>query len=219
MIEVKRTEKKVKVVSDYNKTWVEKARQLGGKWSGGAWCFDIREEPAVREACIEIFGCFDEPIKDVVTVILRGDEHSQIWSSRTSLSLFGKMIARGFGRDSGVKIGNGVSVRKGRIDTGGSVKNWTVETKGEYEIVIRDVPRVLVEDQIKELNGRYGRKPVEVEIKEQEKHNAEFVAKSVENALSLIDGLTEHFDGKAKAAALEAMTKLTEAYTIFSKEG
>jgi hypothetical protein len=218
MIEVKRTKKKVKVVSDYNKTWVEKARQLGGKWSGGAWNFDIREEPAVRDACMEIFGCFDEPVKDVVTVILRGDDRSQIWASKTSLSLFGKMIARGFGRDSGAKLGDGVSVRKGRIDTGGSVKNWTVETKGEYEIVIRDVPRVLVEGQIKELND-HGRKPVEVEIQEQENDSAEFVAKSVESALSLVEGLTEHLDGKAKAAAFEAMTKLTEAYTIFSKEG
>ncbi len=47
---------KTKVVTPYNPSFPTRAKKLGGRWQGGAWVFDARDEERVRDLCRDIYG-------------------------------------------------------------------------------------------------------------------------------------------------------------------
>ena len=143
-VKIEKKDGKVWGESPYLPEFPEAARRLGGKWNGTHWVFDERDFDRVKELYLKFYGEDGfTPVKPVTVRVMCLDD----WFSeyRTGLFLFGRMIARGFCRDSGAKLGDDVVLLNGDIDTGGSRKHWyTVARKGSV-FEIRGVPLSFME--------------------------------------------------------------------------
>lgn len=128
--------------SPYNAIFVERARNLGGKFRGGAWYFDARDESRVREVCREVYGS-DGLTSDTITLRIEWTESRA--ETCGPLTVSGRTIATAFGRDSGAKLGDGVVVLAGGFDSGGSVKNWQTKVSAGTIALVRDFPRSLAD--------------------------------------------------------------------------
>jgi len=122
----------------FNVNLVAKCRKLGGRWdsSESAWVFSAIVEDKVDE----IDAIYNSKSVTVeITAKERISEHTD------SVCFFGYTIARACGRDTGAKLGEGVSQIEGKIGSAGSMKNWATEvTKGS--IFRLTVPKDLLSD-------------------------------------------------------------------------
>jgi hypothetical protein len=118
---------KVKVITPYNADFVQKCRNLRGTFKAGAWWFDNSIIDYVREAMIAFFGTTGETPYQNCTLLIRDYTEYSPYSS--PCILFGRTIAKAFGRDSGARLGDDVILVSGGINSGGSVKNWRTEIR------------------------------------------------------------------------------------------
>lgn len=120
----------------YHPDFPKKARAIGGKFRGGAWTFDARDEQRVRDLCREIYGTDGTPV-DTVTVRIStssAPDESAWWA-------FGRMIAERRYRDSAVRLGDGVVIVAGGFpQRGGSMKYPRLDAYEGTILEIRDVP-------------------------------------------------------------------------------
>lgn len=144
-VKVVRENKKLKVFSPYNSGLPREAREIGGKWDGEAWVFDIRNEEMVKDLYMDVYGQYDKPV-DLVSIKLTAER--DVWADRDSIYFAGRKIVSAWGRDTGAKTGDGVALQKGVINSGGSMKNWTTELDKGSVLIIHDVPASLVEPYI-----------------------------------------------------------------------
>jgi len=135
----------VSVNSPYNTDFITAARKLGGKWVSPEWEFDIRDEQRVRDLCRDVYGT-DGITTDLCTI--RAEFGPSDNAGREPITVFGRVVARAYGRDSGAKLGEGVVLLSGGFGSGGSMKNWETTAKNGTEVLIRDVPRVAVQTAI-----------------------------------------------------------------------
>lgn len=120
----------------YNHDLVEDCRKLGGKWDSeeGCWVFSDIVEDKVEELDAEYNT---DIIKVEITAVEKdydGDE-ANIIGNAAPVRFCGYTIAKATGRDSGAKIGEEISMIKGKIRSGGSMKNW--KTVVEHGSVFR----------------------------------------------------------------------------------
>lgn len=148
VVQIKRTENHIIIKSPYNSIFVEKARNLAGKWVSlsEAWQFDIRDEAEVLEVCYLCYG--EDGIRNSkcnikITFV------EAAYANKSALSILGYPVARAFNRDSGARLSDGVLVKSGGFDSGGSMKNWTTKAKAGTVIVLRDVSKPLVQAFLK----------------------------------------------------------------------
>lgn len=125
-IQLSIVEEKLKVVTPYNAEFVQKCRNFRGKFSNGAWWFDDSIIEHVRGAMIEYFGTTGEIPYE--TCILEVNDFTS-YEDKDPVTLFGRTIAKAYGRDSGARLGDGIVFISGEYDSGGSVKNWSTEVK------------------------------------------------------------------------------------------
>lgn len=142
---------KVTVTGPYHPEFPSKARKLGGQWRGNKeWVFDGRDEERVRELCRSIYGT-DGSATEVVTVRVRLADHAAVAvdrfsTSAASLFLLGRQLARRLGRDSDVRLGDGVIVVEGGFASrGGSAKYPTLSAQEGTVLEVRDVPLALAQ--------------------------------------------------------------------------
>lgn len=134
---------KITVVSPYNSIFVAEARRLGGKFQKDQWCFDARDESAVREACYRCYG--DDGIR-LHQVDIRITASKCLFADKAPISIFGRTVARAFGRDSGAKVGDGVVIEAGGFSSGGSAKNWGTRAEAGTTLILRDISAQLVKE-------------------------------------------------------------------------
>lgn len=143
MITVTIETNKIKVISEYSSLFVQKAHDLGGVWKAPCWEFDVRNEEAVRAACLYCYG--DDGIKkdqvDVRITLPNGDKGLSY--THEPLEILGRTVARAFGRDS-ARTSPGVVIESGGFGSGGSLKNWYVVASKGTTFLLRDVSRSLV---------------------------------------------------------------------------
>lgn len=136
-----------KVITPYNAEFVAKVKGIGGrKWNAAERCWEVPESEidTVRGYMMDIFGETDLPTegeKVTVKVTFNSDESKR----RESITLFGKTLARAWGRDSGAKVGEDVTLISGKVTSGGSVKNWYTEVEEGTVLKVRNVPRAALE--------------------------------------------------------------------------
>lgn len=108
--------------SPYNSIASDKCKKLGGKWDADAksWVFSDLVEDEV-EKIDEMFN-FDSLNVEITA-------KREIYAGKGPVEFLGYTIARAFGRDSGAKLGDGVSQISGKIYSCGSVNNWATEIK------------------------------------------------------------------------------------------
>ena len=133
-ISFKKQDGKIIVTTYYNRKFASKARNLRGQWDSvkKAWVFDESVEEYVKQALIDIFGVTGEIQYETCSLLIRD---FTAWEMRGEVELFGRTVARAFGRDSGAKLGDDIIWVSGSYHSGGSVKNWTTEVEnGTFEI-------------------------------------------------------------------------------------
>ncbi|MFJ4418773.1 hypothetical protein [Streptomyces sp. NPDC088925] len=136
---------KTSVHSPYHPDWPSQARDLGGKWRGGAWVFDARDETRVRELARAVYGTDGSPDEDTVTVRLPAPHLTGEANRPVAWWAFGREIAARFSRDERVRLGDGVVIVSGGFERGGgSVKYPSLNPKDGTVVEVRDVPRALV---------------------------------------------------------------------------
>ena len=141
-IQIEKNENIISVTADYNDEFVKVAHTMGGKWHSPSWVFDIREEDLVRSTCLKIYGT-DGVNADLVDVQITLNDFDA--KKCAPIVIFGKTVARAFGRDSGAKIGTGIVIKSGKFGSGGSAKNWLTIAEDGTSFIMRDVSRSLVE--------------------------------------------------------------------------
>ncbi|MBN1989412.1 MAG: hypothetical protein JW783_08455 [Bacteroidales bacterium] len=120
-IQLQIVDDKVKVITPYNADFVQKCRNLRGTFKNGAWWFDDSIIDYVREAMIQFYGTTGETSYETCSLLI--SDYTQ-YGQRTPCILFGRTIAKAFGRDSGARLGEDIVLLEGEVRSGGSVKNW-----------------------------------------------------------------------------------------------
>lgn len=137
-----------KVYTPYNREFVEKIKTIGGrKWDATEKCWTVPESEVetVRKHMMDVFGETDQPIAgEKVTVKITFNREGAS-DYREGIYLFGKPIIRAFGRDSGARVCDDVTLIEGKVTSGGSSKNWyTLAAEGTV-LKVRNVPKAALE--------------------------------------------------------------------------
>lgn len=139
-IQIVRDGESVAVYTPYCRAFIDRARELGGRWdpSARAWRFDHRDETRVRGLVAEIFGDPDEP-----RVTVRINESGLIPAARVdSYFALGRCLFTRPSRDHAVTLGDGVVIVAGGFPArGGSSRYPEIGYADDGTIVeVRDVP-------------------------------------------------------------------------------
>lgn len=137
---------RIAIDSPYNPDFVSRIKAAGGRWNGEKWEVDERNLDIVRVIMREVYGQDDRPTETVTVKVTVGER--SIDESRGPVVLFGRNIASARGRDSGARVGDGVSFEKGGADSGGSMKHWCTVIEAGSVFTVYDVPKLAVEQNI-----------------------------------------------------------------------
>ncbi len=130
----------VKVITPYHEEFVRKCRNLRGHYKESAWWFDDSILEYVREIMMESFGTTGETPFETCTLLIKDYDDRE---DKGPCTLFGRTIARAFGRDSGAKLGDDIIFISGIYTSSGSVKNWCTEIKkATFEIHHFPIPSI-----------------------------------------------------------------------------
>ena len=143
MMQIKVENGVAKVFTPYNSRFVSLIKNIGGRrWNSSEQCWTVPESEidTVRKYMMEVYGETDLPDEsEKITILVRFNK--RVCEGRASVELFGKTVARAFGRDSGAKVGDDVTVIEGKITSGGSRNRWdTIVTEGTV-VKIRNISR------------------------------------------------------------------------------
>ena len=132
-ISLERTENGlIKVITPYNSVFVGRCRNLRGNFAEGAWFFDDSVEEYVRDAMKTIFGVDGVDPVEYCTLLVKDFTDR---GYKGPVELFGRTIAKAYGRDSYAKLGDEIVFISGSYSAGGSVKNWLTQvTDATFEI-------------------------------------------------------------------------------------
>lgn len=148
-IEIK--EDKAYVFTPYNPDFVKKIKGIGGaKWSGQDRCWKVPADTvdAVRNMMMDVYGESDiTDDSDKVTVEIEFED--EVSERCAPVVIFGKVVARAFGRDSGARVGNDAVFVKGNPISDGSVKNWYTTIPVGCVVRLRGVPKTALTDEYK----------------------------------------------------------------------
>ena len=146
-VKIEKTETKLNCYSDYHPNLPYHAKQLGGRWNGQCWTYDVRDEHKVRELYINIYGTDgEEAVGDLVTLRVTYEKGAGKYHS--GMFVGGRCIGRATGRDSGARLSEGVVTVEGCITSAGSRKNWSTYINSGSVFDIRDMPRKKAEEVI-----------------------------------------------------------------------
>lgn len=134
------------ITTPYNPDFVARVKALSGHWDASSrrWKVKAQAVDAVRAAMMEIYGESDQPSTDErVTVIVRVAKEIETYTA--PVTLFGKVVAAAYGRDTGARVGSDAAFSKGAPTSGGSARNWATVIPAGCEIEIYNVPRAMYE--------------------------------------------------------------------------
>lgn len=113
---------KLYVFTPYNADFVKAVKRINGVWSSSnrAWVVDPVMKEQLKKLLVEHYGETGEEQKRTYKIVATRthEEHT------APVTAGGLVIASAMGRDTGAKVGEGVYMLEGDIDSTGSVKNW-----------------------------------------------------------------------------------------------
>lgn len=134
------------LTTPYNKEFIARVKQIGGRWDGKNWTVAQEDKEAASNLLKEIFGTDGEETELVTVEITVGE--NDIWAPQAPIYLFGKMVASARSRNSGARVAEDVLITKGSAVSGGSAKNWGTAILPESVVVIKNVPAAAVENEL-----------------------------------------------------------------------
>lgn len=135
MIELKEVNGKIEVSTPYNADFVAELKKRIGtkKWdaSNRVWIISKDDKAELLEILKEVFGYTESQNSETCTVEIKLDGKVD----KGAVIVNGILIAKAWGRDSGAKLGDGVTVIEGGFDSGGSRANWITDI--DYDTIVR----------------------------------------------------------------------------------
>ena len=151
MISIRTDNKNAYISSPYNPDFVKAIHSIGSaKWHAATkeWQVPIDSLEDAKQVLRDVYGTDgSENSEPKVTVKLTIDDDIDLGDIQSIdnelvMTLFGREIMSARGRDSGVKVAEGVTV-KGKYKSGGSMKYPTIEFGKGTEIIVYNVPETL----------------------------------------------------------------------------
>jgi hypothetical protein len=115
---------KIKVVAPYTEEFVEQARYLHGRWRKDAWWFDNTALPIMRDMLMRMWNTTGETPYE--NCCLRITNYSTS-ARKNSVYLFNRIIAKAFGRRSGIELGPAIRFISGSCKPGGEEIEWETQ--------------------------------------------------------------------------------------------
>ena len=158
-----------RVYTPYNKEFAKAIKNIGqAKWQEGAWVVPAHMVDAVREIMLDIYGESDISTTEKVDVKVTFNESFDAYQS--AVTMFGKTIARAYGRDKRVDVGEDVAFIKGAPKATGSVKNWYTEIPEKSVCIVSNVPETMLNEELPEgVTAEVLKKTVDRKALEEEK--------------------------------------------------
>lgn len=134
------------VFTPYNKEFVDLVKGIGGrKWNADRKCWMVPESEIeqVRKYMMDVFGETDQMDEDervTVTITFTDDAKADC----AGVTIFGKTIAKAWGRDSGARVGEDVTFISGNYGSGGSRANWNTYIEAGSKFRVRNVPKAML---------------------------------------------------------------------------
>ena len=156
---------KIGVRSPYHPSFVARARKLNGDYvrAENVWWFDSRDEEEVRAACLAVYGTTGDDNPPLVDIQIAVKDLSELRLvalldnirrvdiqiavkdlSEQSLFAYGREVLSRPGRDSRVKLGDGVVIVSGSFPSSAGSRN-NPKIGGDAVLEIRDVPECLID--------------------------------------------------------------------------
>lgn len=136
------------VTSPYDADFVSGVKDIGGRWDGASrrWTVDARDEERLRNLLREVYGSDGSPEDEADLVTVRWDiSGSGHMRGDNEIRLAGRTIASRPGRDTAVRLGQGVVLISGGFPgSAGSMKYPAVEPREGTIVEVRDLPRAAV---------------------------------------------------------------------------
>lgn len=151
MISIRTEADKAYISSPFNPEFVKKIHSIGSaKWQAATkeWQVPVESLEDAKQVLRDVYGTDgSENNEPKVTVKLTIDDDVDLGDIQSIdnelvMTLFGREIMSARGRDSGVKVADGVTV-KGKYKSGGSMKYPTIEFGKGTEIIVYNVPETL----------------------------------------------------------------------------
>lgn len=158
-IVLKSSEGRTEIYTPYNPDFVSEIKRIGGaRWNSSSKCWSVPEEmtDAAREIIKSVYGYTDqEKATEMVSVIVKFSR--DVYKTRGLYEMFGKVLSRAWGRDSGAKAGDDVIYLQGKPKSGGSRNNWDSIVPEGSVVKITNIPKSVYESKIQELEkaGKY----------------------------------------------------------------
>lgn len=156
---------RAKVYTPYNPDFVSQIKTIGGhKWDPTEKCWTVPEAEidTVRKCMMDTYGETDISAEDQrITVRVRFNKDD--YEEENSYFLFGKMVARAWGRDSGAIVGDDVVFEDGKPRSGGSMRHWRTVIPQGCVIRIKNVPQAAFEAQEPDKWGAWTAEKIEEE--------------------------------------------------------
>lgn len=165
---------KMEVVSDYNKDFIRKAKDLHAKWNGKGWVFDKEDEELVRDILKSIYGEDGREEVNKVTVRVDLDKLVELEGIGyySEINLFGRTLVRRPGRDYEVKKHDTVKVLAGGFKgMGGSKANPRLEELEGTLLEVKNVPMGMYLNELDRLGLKEDNDTVYIANKDEEYKN------------------------------------------------
>lgn len=146
---------KIAIYTPYDKKFVQTIKRIGSaRWNGDAWTVPEDYIDDVRDIMKDIYGRDDQTAGETVDCeieFLRDYDED-----KAAVIMFGKTIARAWGRDSGAKVGDDVMLVDGSIGSGGSRANWDTCVYKGAKFIVKNIPKARFEKEKSDYQDEYG---------------------------------------------------------------
>lgn len=115
---------KIKVVAPYTEEFVKQSHILHGRWKQDAWWFDDSALDLVRQMLLRMWNTTGEKPYDECCLLIKNYSKCV---RLDSVYLFNRMIAKAFGRRSGIQPGMNIRFISGTIKPGGTEYEWETQ--------------------------------------------------------------------------------------------
>ena len=139
-------ENETDVYTPYNPEFVSQIKsKLGTRkydYEKGCWTINTNDLDIVKEIVLGVYGCMEGDDTDRVKVkITFNDDYSV---SSNPICIADRTLARAYHRDSGAKLGDGVTLLEGKIGSSGSRANWKTYIN-DGSVFLTTLPRKFIE--------------------------------------------------------------------------
>lgn len=156
----------------------------------GCWTINTEDLDIVKKIILNVYGYTEDDDTDRVKVKITFNDN--YYELKNGICIADRTLARAFHRDSGAKLGDGVTLLEGKIGSCGSRANWETYIN-DGSVFLTTLPRKFIESM---MNGDISIDPdVIIEIIEDEEVDRKKLEVEKEHLLVLIAEIDKILEG------------------------